>query len=1140
MSRQRLSLTALLWLLTLPAFGQKFTAAIRGNVTDPSNALIAGAKVTLENEETGLTRTATTNEAGNYSFADLPVGRYRVEVASTGFKSAVRTGVVVDVADVREVNVQLETGDVAEVVTVEAAANAVKTVGAEIAGLTSGEQVRELPLNGRNFLQLTLLQPGVTPAEGLNTVNKGLLGGADISVSGGSTTSNMWLVDGADNVDHGSNRTILIYPSVDAIEEFKIQRNNYGAEFGQAGGAQVNVVTRGGTNALHGSGYYFARRDSWNSTDYFLKQAGLPRPPLKWDDFGATLGGPILEDRLHFFVSYERNKDDRTDVRTGFVPTAAQRAGDFSGAPLAGCTPPVPIDPLTGEPFPRNVIPANRINPAGLAFLELYQLPTHTPSSGCNNYVRAVPTPVNWDQINARVDWNISDSTRVMVRYTRDSWKADDSLLAFDSPTSVVGSDWDQPGRSLVAQLNRIFRSHVTNTLTFSYSANEITATRTGDAAVVDHVNSVLPTVYPASVKEHAGTAQPGLLPFGAGPYGYLWNFSPWKNNQSLYVLKDDFSAAFGRHFLKAGLLLSTNAKNEEAGGASQESVQFGGAAGYRTPAGFVPGLTSGNPIADILLQGTVYETNEFKTVKSVKQRWRDLELYLADSYKVTPRVTADLGLRFSHLEPPWMADDQQANFVPSTVNPAFGNSPCNGMQYPPGTNPCPALGLAGGSDAPTRSLVPARFLGVAPRLGVAWNVSGDGKTAIRGGAGLFYGRERVNPGLGLGLNPPFSGNAVVARTLDSSAPVVGDAASEYGAPGAALETTAGDVRYWQWNVTVERELFRNTLVELAYVGSRGLGLLGQTNLNEVPPENRLAYARTGEAGLRPLDGVAGIGNNDLALWQHDRNSIYHGLQIALNSRFGRGSVLALAYTWSKLIATGPVDNASGGFDAGLAYRDSTQPSLDRSRGGTDRTHMFNASLVLALPTLPDRSSLVRNILGDWELTAIVQAATGYPVTVGAWVPGLNGPAGTSYWQLHTPNRVVDQPCTVSTTNELQWLNPAAFTFDGYEIGTNGTAGRNVCDGPGLFQADASLYKNIHLGPRVKLQIRFEVFNLFNTVNFLGYSLNAGYIVDNVVFDTGDAATATRIIRATPPGNFGQLTAARDPRTMQLGIRLTF
>jgi hypothetical protein len=246
--------------------------------------------------------------------------------------------------------------------------------------------------------------------------------------------------------------------------------------------------------------------------------------------------------------------------------------------------------------------------------------------------------------------------------------------------------------------------------------------------------------------------------------------------------------------------------------------------------------------------------------------------------------------------------------------------------------------------------------------------------------------------------------------------------------------------------------------------------------------------------------------------------------------------VLAPGYTWSRLITTGAADGSSSGFlDPAYAYTDATRPSLNRARGATDRTHAFNASLVLALPELQGQSAFVRHTLGDWEVAAIVQAATGYPVTVSAGVPGLNGIGGTGYGQLQTPNRVVGQPCTVRTENEVQWLNPAAFTLDGFAIGTNGTAGQYICDGPGLFQADAALYKNIHLSSRVKLQLRFEVFNLFDTVSFLGSSLNTSYFAGNAVFDTGNPATATRIVSATPPGSFGQLTAA-----IQLGIRLTY
>jgi hypothetical protein len=1156
MSKKRLSLAAFLLLMAVPLFAQRFTASIRGAVTDASGAVVAGAKVTLKNEETGLTRTMNTNAAGNYSFVDLPVGSYQVEVALTGFKSAVQTKIAISPADVREVNVRLETGAITEAVSVEASSYAVKTVGAEIAGVMSGDQVRELPLNGRNFMQLTLLQPGVTGQEGMNMVNKGLQGGSDVSVSGGSTTSNLWLVDGADNVDRGSNRTILVYPSVDAIDEFKIQRNNYGAEFGQAGGAQINLVTKGGTNTFHGTGYYFIRRDGLNSNEYFLERANQPKPALKWDDWGGTFGGPIIKDKLHFFVSYEKNKDDRTTTRSGFVPTAAERAGDFSGSRLAGCTPPIPVDPTTGKPFAGNVIPADRINPAGLAFLKLYQLPNTTPSSGCNNYTQAVPTPINWSQINARVDWTLSNSTRMMVRYTQDSWKADNTILWGDSNTSNIGSNWDQPGKSLVAQLNQNIGSSMTNTFTFSYSANTITAARAGDAALVDQINSLIPTAYPSSIKEQKGQAVPGF--WGAGGYGDLWNQSPWKNNEDLYVFKDDWSAVFGKHFVKAGAFYSTNAKNEEVNNTSSgDSFMFGGAGGYMTPAGYVAGLTTGNPLADMLLQGTVYNVTEGVTNPYVQQRWQDIEFYAADSWKVAPRWTVDFGLRFSHMKPPYMLDDKMGNFALTAVDPALGNSPCNGVEYPPGTNPCPALGLTGGSDGPNRSLVPIKFLWVAPRLGVAWDINGDGKMAVRAGVGRFYQRDRVSPGLGVGTTPPFGGSANMNRTLDSATPVTGTGAPSYGAPTNSLEQVAANSNYWQWNVAVEREVMRNTVVELAYVGSKGLDLFGQTNLNEVVPANRLAFAQTNNQALRPLNGIAGVGNGTVALWQHNRDSIYHALQVAFSSRFGHGSVFSAAYTWSKLMANTGVGNADGpGLSQRNGYTDSTQPDLDRARAAQDRTHVFNASLVLALPTMEGKSGATKAILGDWEFTTIVQAATGYPITVNqGTVPGLpgNDPSGTGQntGNLRRPNVVAGQSCYANSSDPTQWLNPNAWTLNGYVLGTNGNTGRYTCNGPGFFQMDASIYKNFKLtsSGRVKLQVRFEVFNLFNTTNLLGNSITAGggnsetqMQPTNVVYDNGtsNGATATRIISAQPAGNFGQLTAAAPPRTAQVGIRLMF
>jgi len=1146
----RLFLAAFLALVvSVPAYAQKITGTLRGSVTDPTGAIIPGAKVTIKNEDTGLTRSSTTSSAGIYSFAELPVGSYRIEVEHPGFKAEVRSKVTLNVADARAVDIQLTTGDVSEVVNVEVPSVAVKTVGADVSGLVTGPEVRALPLNGRNFMQLTMLQPGVTGLDGLNTIDKGLAGGSDMAVSGGSVTSNLWTVDGANNNDVGSNRTILVYPSVDAIEEFKIQRNNYGAEFGQAGGAQINLVTRGGTNEFHGSGYWFGRRDQWNSTDFFLKQSNQEKAPLKWDDYGGTFGGPILKDKLHFFVSLEWNKDKRNEVRTSFVPTAAERSGDFSSS-LPGCSSPTPIDPLTGQPFPGNIIPPDRISPGGQLMMNLMDLPNTTPVSGsCNNWVEAVPTPVDWRQENIRMDWTVTNSTRLMVRWTHDSWEADRNQWG-DDPFPIVRSLWNQPGKSLVTQLNQNIGSTMVNSLTFSYSANKISVVRAGDEELVHQLTQNIPTLFPADIKQKGGEGQPGAMWGSLGPYGggVLWNQAPWLNNQDLFVVKDDWSAVFGAHFVKAGLLYSYNKKNEEPANTTQESVQVNGAAGYLGPNGYEPGNTSGNEIANWLLDGTVWNTGEIRTNKSVQQRWKDIEGYIADTYKLSPRITADFGVRLSHLTLPYIADDQMASFDPSAVDPAAGNSPCNGLLYVPGTNPCPALGLAGGHDGPNRSLQPTKSILFAPRLGLAWDVFGTGKTAVRGGVGLFYARERLSSGLALGQAPPFSGTSSVTRTLASNADVTGQASSSFGSAGAGLLQEAGNAHNWQWNVSVQHELVRNTVLELAYVGNKGQDLIGITNLNEIRPADRLAYAQTGDVSLRPLNGIGGIGDSNMAFYTRDRSSIYHGLQAALVTHFGDGSRAQVAYTWSKVTSnTGLASSDGPGMSAENAYTDSTHPELDKARGAIDQTHVFSGSLVLALPKLEDKGALAKNILGGWELTSIVQAATGYPYTIYLGnVPGLSGNgslAGTGYASNQRPD-LTGEPCTVSdSANEAQWFNPGAFTINNHVIGTNGNAGRHICNGPSFFRVDAGLSKNFRVGKRVGLQFRVEVFNLFNRTNFQaadGGDEAVTWTPQNVVFDTGDPTTATRIISATSAGGFGQFGKAADPRNMQIGMKLTF
>jgi hypothetical protein len=1135
---RQLCLVGMLLLLSVTAFAQGFNATIRGTVTDPTHAAVAGAKVTVRGEDTGLSRSTTTNGVGNYSFPDLRVGSYQVEVEFPGFKSAVRTKIVLNVSDVRAMDVELETGAISEQVSVQVDALAVTTVGGEVAGLITGEQVRQLPLNGRNFLQLATLMPGVSPGDDFNTKDRGLMSGISLAVSGGGRGHNMWTVDGANNNDVGSNGTILVFPSVDAIDEFKVHRNSYGAEFGGASGAQVNIVTRGGTNEFHGSGYYFGRNDALASPDYFLEQAGQPKAQLDSKDFGWTFGGPIVRDKLHFFASQEWNRETRGQTRQAFVPTAAERAGDFSGAFDPECTS-LPVDPLTGQPFPGNKIPQGQLSPAGLLVMKLYPLPNVTPVSGsCNNWVTSINTPINWRQENIRLDWSLSTRSHLMVRYTQDSWtnNAPNALLWGDDQFPAVDSNWDQPGRSLTAQYTQNIGSKAVNTLTFTYSANRITVTRGGsDAQLNDQLNAAIPGVFPDSIKEY-GAGRGHAVFYGRGSYGEtLQEMAPFSNNQNLFVLKDDYSAVFGKHFLKAGVVASYNQKNEDVfDWGSGESPQFGDAVGLTGN-----GDTTGNVLADLLVNGMAFGFTENSAERSIRQRWRDLEAYVADSWKIHPRVTLDYGLRWSRFESPYDVGDTISSWNASAFVPALGADACNGLLVPPGSTACQALGLEGGKAGPNRSLAPTNNYW-APRLGIAWDVSGTGRTAVRAGVGRFVMRESLQNGLNLGYNPPFNNSQVGSRTLDSNAePFPGAFSANQGLPQYGLDASGKFGYTWQWNVGVQREIARNTTLEVGYVGTKGSELLRPYDANQVPAAGRLAYIQAGSdsdarAALRPY-GV--FGDNPIAILAHGGSSIYHSLQTQLVSRFGRGSQFEASYTFSRTIGDVSLNGDENNLNA-TSINESA--NLDRGLTGTHRKHIFNAGLVLVLPALEGKSGFVKHVLGDWEVATIAQAASGAALTVFTGpVPDLaGGVSGTGFSGNQRPNVVPGQTCQASGGLAQQILNPNAWTLTGFQLGAFGNSGRGVCEGPNFVQVDLALYKNITISERVKAQLRFEVFNVFNRVNFVGVDTYLNPL--SVTLDSGDAATATKIIGFQPSGSFGQATGTRDPRQAQFGIKLTF
>jgi Carboxypeptidase regulatory-like domain/TonB-dependent Receptor Plug Domain len=1135
-------------LLAAPVAAQRTSATLRGTITDSTRALVPGATVTLANPDTGLSQTTVTNESGEYSFSQLPVGRYHLKVELQGFKTATRTDINLVVADNRDIDVELAAGALSETVSVIAESTPVKTSGGDVSGVITGQQIRELPLNGRNFLQLATLMPGVSAPDFLNVKDKGLLGGSDLSISGGGVTSNLWTVDGANNNDVGSNRTILVYPSIDAIEEFKILRNSYGAEFGQSGGAQINIVTRGGTNVFHGSGFYFGRNDALDAKNYFLKQANQPKQDLSRHDYGWTLGGPIRKDKIHFFASQEWNIEDRGTARAAFVPTAAERAGDFSGPAIPGCTLPTPNDPLTGAPFPGNRIPSNRLSPGGLSYLNLYPLPNTTPPAGsCNNWVTSVTTPLDWRQENVRVDYTITNASRLMVRYTQDTWTnkspSNQGNLWGDDPFPAVDSNWDQPGKSFAVSLNQNLGSKAVNSLQFSYSGNKITVDRGGDLSLNSSINALIPTVFPQSGHLYSGNEGHPVF-WGGGGYQPLWNEAPFRNNQDLFVFKDDYTLVFGKHMLKAGGLFSFNEKNEDVlGYGSAENSAFWGSGGQP---GW--GANSGNLLADFLIKDMTFGFSENSGQRQVPQRWRDAEFYVADSWKARETLTLDYGLRYSLFLNPYADDNRIMSFDPASFKPALGTDPCNGLLQPPGTDWCKQAGLLGGAVGPNRSVFPQAKNNFAPRLGLAWDVNGDGKSAVRAGLGLFYLRERLSPGLNVGNNPPFIKNVSGLRTLDSNVDPCGCFGTTLGSPSSGREQRAATPHNWQWNLSYQREILPHTTWDVGYVANKGYDLLRTADINQVVPgdrnrngvDDRLDFMRAqGGAGVGEIRPY-GFGDKRITFWEHGGESTYHSLQTQVVSRWG-ASQLQLSYTLSRNEANVALDNSSGSLSADESSIDLSNRSLDFGLANTDRRHIFNGALVLAGPPM-ENEGLRGALLGGWELGAIVQAASGQALTIFTGsIPGLvGGPSGTGYTDNQRPNQVSEDCRADDSDNPEQIIDPAAVTLTGFELGKIGTHKRGGCRGPGLFQTDLAFYKTIRASSRVQLQLRFEIFNVFNRTNFLSQNLVQIMSPVSVTFDTGNAATATKITGYTLPGNFGQATRTRDPRQAQFGLKISF
>src|SRR5262249_5791841 len=519
------------------------TGNITGTVRDPQGAAVPKAEVTITEEKTGASRTVSATEDGFYNATSLPAGIYSISTSPAGFKKTITTGVELHVNENKTVNLDLQVGQVTETVTVTSEQAPVELRSGEVSSLISEKQVTELPLNGRNYAQLALMVPGVSPVTqagaggAFATRGTGLNAGVDMSVNGNQSNSNLWTVDGVNNMDVGSNRTLLVFPSIDAIQEFRVERNSFSAEFGQAQGAVINLITKGGSNQFHGAVFEFLRNDALNATDFFLNMGGQPKGKLSYNNFGFNFNGPIKKNRAFFFWSEEWRRERRGFALSARVPTAAEKLGDFSGL-LTDALPhdpatcrPDPNDPTATicDPFPGNKIPANRLSPVALALLKVYPDPNNPADPTGQNWVSAPVEPINTRQDNIRGDMKITDKMNLMIRWIHENWTHGAASGNFwgDTPFPTVSSDWSQPSRSFVVKLTNTLSSSAVNDFQFSRAGNDIfVTTNSAGQALNDEIVSKFPTVFPHS----SGSGFPTV--WSANGYATLWHQAPWDNQE--------------------------------------------------------------------------------------------------------------------------------------------------------------------------------------------------------------------------------------------------------------------------------------------------------------------------------------------------------------------------------------------------------------------------------------------------------------------------------------------------------------------------------------------------------------------------------------------------------------------------------
>ena len=1041
--------------LLLPAAiaAQTHRGSLRGTIYDPNQALLPGATVTVTSVANGEVRTTTTDRSGDYAVSSLAAGVYQVDVEESSFqKHSERIEILVN--QERRLNVTLNPSgpDVALIDSTYSAQ--LKKDSASLGSVIENRQVTGLPLDGRNFYELSLLVPGaVPPAPGSAGSVRGDFA---FSVNGAREDANNFLLDGVYNVDPKLN-TFGVRPSVDAIREFEMLTSTYDASFGRNPGAQVNVILNSGSNDFHGSAFEFHRNAALDARNFFAP-ASEPKPKYIRNQFGGALGGPIKHDRTFFFADYEGTRSREGITRITNVPTAEERVGNFSHS-LFG----VPTNPFTGMPFDNGIIPDFFQNPVGRAIAAVYPLPNR--NEPFQNFVSSPVLRDDNDSFDVRIDHKLTDRADLTFRY---SFGDRNLFEPFTGPTlSLVpgfGDTVKRRSQNGMGALTLVLTPNLVNESRVAF--NRVAASVTQEASVLNSEVG-LPTISPRA--RDLGLSFITIT--GFSPLGDEGN-NPQDSVTNVYQFLNNSSYVHGNHLFKFGADLRFSQQNAFRDVESRGRLQFS------------PFFQlTGNALGDLLL-GFPLLTSVARVDNPQQIRTESYNFFINDSYRATQRLTLNAGLRYEYNSPPVDADDRATVYDVATRS-----------LVPVGTNGVPRSGF----DPDKNNF--------APRVGFAWSV-GE-KTVLRGGYGIYYDQSPLAPAEALYFNSPYFDNNIffslpgLPLTLADPFPSFFPLPLPDSALAIQRDLRTGYMQHWNFNV--ERQLGEKSVLEVAYVGSKGTKLLTARDINQPQPSVL-------PPGL-PFVPRPDPRFDDIDLLESRANSIYHALQARFQQRLTRGFSALASYTWSKSI-----DDASNFFtSAGDPNfpQNSFDLAAERGLSNFDVRHRLSLSYSYDLPFRKPGDGLVANLVNGWQTFGIVTLQSGRPFTVALLSEIDNSGTGRSilgFGANDRPNVVGNAELSNPTT--AQWFNTAAFQFPA--PGTFGNAGRNILEGPSYQNVNMSILKNTHFNERVNLQFRAEAFNLFNHPNF--------NLPDNFL--------------GSP--TFGRITSARDPRHIQFGLKLLF